>query len=72
MPILMLSGLQDEVVPKEQMRTLFEAFAKRGEKTTSGGKEYKTGVEHTKYLEFPDGGHSMYYPALFFVETQLI
>jgi len=57
-PILMLSGLRDEIVPKEQMRMLFEAFAKRGETTTSGGKEYKTGIERVKYLEFPQGGHS--------------
>jgi len=57
-PILMLSGLKDEIVPKEQMRMLFEAFAKRGETTTSGGKEYKTGTERVKYLEFPQGGHS--------------
>ncbi|KAF5354203.1 hypothetical protein D9756_007024 [Leucocoprinus leucothites] len=57
-PILMLSGLKDEIVPKEQMRALFEAFAKRDEKTTLGGKEYKAGVERTKYLEFPDGGHN--------------
>lgn len=57
-PILMLSGLKDEIVPKEQMRMLFEAFAKRGEATTSGGKEYKTGIERVKYLEFPQGGHN--------------
>jgi len=57
-PILMLSGLKDEIVPKEQMRMLFEAFAKRGEATTSGGKEYRTGIERVKYLEFPQGGHS--------------
>lgn len=54
----MLSGLKDEIVPKEQMRALLEAFAKRGEKTTSGGKEYKKGLEHTRYREFPEGGHS--------------
>ncbi|KAJ3558749.1 hypothetical protein NP233_g11441 [Leucocoprinus birnbaumii] len=57
-PLLMLSGLKDEIVPKEQMRKLYEAFAKRGEKTTSGGKEYKAGVERAKYLEFADGGHN--------------
>lgn len=54
----MLSGLQDEVVPKEQMSLLFEAIAKRGERRTSGGKEYKTGTENTEYKEFPNGGHS--------------
>lgn len=57
-PILMLSGLKDEIVPKDEMRTLLEAFAKRGEKITTGGKEYKNGLERTKYIEFPNGGHS--------------
>ncbi|KAF9450395.1 alpha/beta-hydrolase [Macrolepiota fuliginosa MF-IS2] len=57
-PILMLSGLRDEIVPKDQMRILYQAFAKRDEKTTRGGKEYKAGLEHTKYIEFPDGGHN--------------
>jgi len=57
-PILMLSGLRDEIVPKDQMRILYQALAKRDERTTTGGKEYKAGLEHTKYLEFPDGGHN--------------
>lgn len=60
----MLSGLRDEVVPKEQMLLLFEAIAKRGEKTTSGGKEYKTGTEHTRFMEFRHGGHSKSYPLI--------
>ena len=57
-PILMLSGAKDEIVPKEHMRALWEAVAKRGEKKTPGGKEYKTGLERAKYMEFEDGTHS--------------
>jgi hypothetical protein len=62
----MLSGLQDEVVPKEQMSLLFEAIAKRGERITSGGKEYQPGTENTEYKEFPRGGHSKAYLSLRF------
>ncbi|KAG6908289.1 hypothetical protein DXG01_005390 [Tephrocybe rancida] len=57
-PILMLSGAKDDLVPKEHMRSLWEALARRGEAKTSGGKEYKVGLEHAKFMEFPDGGHS--------------
>lgn len=42
------------------MRALWEAVAKRGEKKTSGGKEYKVGLERAKYMEFEHGGHSKY------------
>ena len=55
----MLSGAKDEIVPKEHMRALWEAVAKRGEKKTPGGKEYKTGLERAKYMEFEDGTHSV-------------
>ncbi|KAG5638522.1 hypothetical protein H0H81_012160 [Sphagnurus paluster] len=58
-PILMLSGAKDEIVPKEHMRALWEAVARRGEKETSGGREYKVGLERAKFTEFSDGGHSM-------------
>jgi abhydrolase domain-containing protein 13 len=54
----MLSGLKDELIPKEHMRALWEAVAKRGEKKTSGGSEYKVGLERAKYMEFEYGGHS--------------
>ncbi|GLB41228.1 putative serine aminopeptidase, S33 [Lyophyllum shimeji] len=57
-PILMLSGVKDEIVPKEQMRALWEAVARRGERKTSGGKEYKVGLERAKYMEFEYGGHN--------------
>ncbi|KAF9465466.1 Alpha/Beta hydrolase protein [Collybia nuda] len=57
-PILMLSGARDDLVPKAHMRALWEAVAKRGEKKTSGGKEYKVGLERAKYMEFKSGGHN--------------
>lgn len=57
-PILMLSGAKDEIVPKDHMRALWEAVAKRGEKKTPAGKEYKTGLERAKFMEFEDGTHN--------------
>jgi len=60
-PILMMSGARDEMVPKEHMRTLWEAVAKRGEKKTRGGKEYKVGLERAKFMEFEFGDHSQYF-----------
>lgn len=57
-PILMLSGVKDEIVPKEHMRRLWEVVAKRGEKKTLNGSEYKTGLERAKYIEFERGTHS--------------
>ncbi|KAF8634024.1 hypothetical protein AX17_004289 [Amanita inopinata Kibby_2008] len=58
MPILMLSGASDDLVPKEHMRVLWEAVAKRGEKRTESGSEYKAGLERASYKEFPGGGHN--------------
>ncbi|KAK2462787.1 hypothetical protein APHAL10511_005178 [Amanita phalloides] len=57
-PILMLSGAKDELVPKEHMRILWEAIAKRGAKKTEGGSEYKTGLERAAYKEFAEGNHN--------------
>ncbi|RXW12178.1 hypothetical protein EST38_g13676 [Candolleomyces aberdarensis] len=37
-PMLMLSGMEDEIVPKEHMRALWEAVARRGEKASSSGR----------------------------------
>jgi hypothetical protein len=54
----MLSGARDEVVPKEHMRLLWEIVAKRGEMKTSGGKEFKVGLERAKFKEFEYGTHS--------------
>ncbi|KAF8811215.1 alpha/beta-hydrolase [Phlegmacium glaucopus] len=57
-PILMLSGASDELVPKEHMQALWQAVAKRGEKKKPNGSEYKTGLERAKYMEFEHGGHN--------------
>ncbi|KAF8908147.1 BEM46 family protein [Gymnopilus junonius] len=57
-PILMLSGMRDEIVPKEHMRALWEAVAKRGEKRKLNGSDFKVGLERAKYMEFEYGGHS--------------
>jgi len=57
-PILMLSGAKDDLVPKEHMRSLWEAIAKRGEKKKPNGSEYKTGLERARYMELENGGHN--------------
>jgi len=54
----MLSGMKDDLVPKEHMRALWEVVAKRGEKKTPSGSEYKVGLERAKFMEFENGGHS--------------
>lgn len=54
----MLSGLADELVPKEHMRALWEVVARRGETKTAGGVEFSKGLERAKYMEFERGGHS--------------
>ncbi|KAJ8473944.1 hypothetical protein ONZ45_g16114 [Pleurotus djamor] len=59
-PILMLSGVLDEVVPKEHMRQLWEIVTKRGEKgnTTVNLRHSKAGLERAKFVEFEDGDHN--------------
>jgi len=57
-PILMLSGAADQLVPKEHMRALWEVVAQRGQKKTPSGVEYKVGLERAKYMEFEYGGHN--------------
>lgn len=58
----MLSGMQDEIVPKEHMRALWDAVVARGGKGVEAGrgdgerKEEET--ERAKYMEFEEGGHS--------------
>ncbi|KAJ7621007.1 Alpha/Beta hydrolase protein [Roridomyces roridus] len=52
-PVLMLSGLNDELVPKEHMKDLWEAIVKRGEGATGDGKG-----ERAKFVEFPLGMHN--------------
>lgn len=53
----MLSGMQDEIVPKEHMRALWEAVVARRGVPTENGKGRKE-VERAKYMEFEEGGHS--------------
>ncbi|KAG6820026.1 hypothetical protein H0H93_006364 [Arthromyces matolae] len=57
-PILMLSGAKDDLVPQAHMRALWEAVARRGETKTSGGLEFKVGLERAKFVNFPYGGHN--------------
>jgi len=57
----MLSGAKDELVPREHMRSLWEAVAKRGERRKPNGSEYKVGLERAKYMEFQHGGHSEFF-----------
>ncbi|KAF8218115.1 Alpha/Beta hydrolase protein [Mycena galopus ATCC 62051] len=57
-PILMLSGVADELVPKEHMRALWEVIARRGETKTPGGVEFSKGLERARYVEFELGGHN--------------
>ncbi|KAJ7348145.1 Alpha/Beta hydrolase protein [Mycena albidolilacea] len=57
-PILMLSGVADELVPKEHMRALWEIVARREETKTAGGVEFSKGLERAKYIEFERGGHN--------------
>ncbi|KDR70161.1 hypothetical protein GALMADRAFT_76280 [Galerina marginata CBS 339.88] len=59
-PILMLSGARDEIVPREHMRALWEAVAKRGERKKVNGSDFKVGLERAKYMEFEYGAHSAY------------
>ncbi|KAJ7729820.1 Alpha/Beta hydrolase protein [Mycena metata] len=54
-PILMLSGVADELIPKEHMRALWEIVVQRGETKMH---ESSQGLERAKYLEFELGGHN--------------
>ena len=54
----MLSSLQDEIVPTSHMRALWETVARRGEKKTVNGSDFKVGLERAKYIEFESGRHS--------------
>lgn len=69
----MLSGLQDEVVPKEQMKGLWEIVKKRrkGASATSGKindtlhedgesktEEVTDGIGKSRFVEFENGTHN--------------
>lgn len=58
MPILMLSGDQDQIVPKEHMHSLWELVAQRGERKTVSGKDFNEGLEKATFVSFEHGSHS--------------
>jgi hypothetical protein len=63
MSILMLSGVRDEVVPREHMKDLWEIVSNRwGEKQESKEGEQ---VGTTTFLEFEHGTHSKWLFSLF-------
>ncbi|KAJ3532194.1 hypothetical protein NMY22_g7842 [Coprinellus aureogranulatus] len=57
-PILMLSGMQDEIVPKEHMRALWDAVVARRGVAKKEVEKGKMEVERAKYMEFEEGGHN--------------
>jgi len=60
-PILMLSGVRDEVVPREHMQELWEIIARRqGSKVQPDGepKVTEVGRGKSKFVEFPVGSHN--------------
>lgn len=71
-PILMLSGLRDEIVPPEQMQELWKEVGKRqGKAVGSGEKGHLSGEGLSKFIEYPRGTHSKL-SFVFLVETVLI
>lgn len=64
-PMLLLSGLRDEVVPSKHMKALWEVVGRRqGVKAPEGDGEAKgdgqVGQGRSKFVEFPHGTHSEY------------
>lgn len=57
-PILMLSGVKDEVVPREHMQELWGIVQKRGAGQNAAASEVETGLKKSKYVEFENGTHS--------------
>jgi abhydrolase domain-containing protein 13 len=57
-PILMLSGSQDEVVPPSHMRDLWEIAQGRGAVQKAPTSEIDKGTRASKFVEFPNGAHS--------------
>lgn len=65
--MLLLSGVRDEVVPKEHMLTLWEVVGKRqGSKTSEGRGEGEpkgdgqVGLGKSKFVQFSGGTHSKF------------
>jgi fermentation-respiration switch protein FrsA (DUF1100 family) len=62
-PILMLSGVQDEVVPRQHMQELWEIITRRqGSKVRTDGEPKANASEvgggRSKFVEFPGGSHN--------------
>ncbi|KIJ15799.1 hypothetical protein PAXINDRAFT_162855 [Paxillus involutus ATCC 200175] len=62
-PILMLSGIKDEVVPHEHMQELWEIVSRRqGAKAKGDGENTadvsEIGSGRSKFVQFPDGAHN--------------
>lgn len=62
-PILMLSGVQDEVVPREHMQELWEIITRRQGTKVQADREPKANVTEigsgkSKFVEFPGGAHN--------------
>ncbi|KAH0826357.1 Alpha/Beta hydrolase protein [Lanmaoa asiatica] len=62
-PILMLSGVQDEVVPREHMQELWEIITRRQGLKVRADHEPKANVSEvgsgkSKFVEFPEGSHN--------------
>jgi fermentation-respiration switch protein FrsA (DUF1100 family) len=65
-PMLLLSGVRDEVVPREHMQALWEVVGRRqGVKVAEGGGNDETkqgdgqvGEGRSKFVEFERGTHS--------------
>jgi len=62
-PFLMLSGVQDEVVPRQHMQELWEIITRRqGSKVQTDGEPKANASEvgggKSKFVEFPDGSHN--------------
>ncbi|KAH7890294.1 Alpha/Beta hydrolase protein [Phlebopus sp. FC_14] len=63
-PILMLSGVKDEVVPREHMLELWEIISRRqGTRIKDAGKEGKSdtaqvGTGKSRFVEFEQGSHN--------------
>lgn len=60
----MLSGIQDEVVPREHMQELWEIITRRQGTKVQSDREPKAnatevGGGKSKFVEFPGGSHSM-------------
>ena len=60
----MLSGVQDEVVPREHMQELWEISTRRQGTKVQTNREPKANTSEvgggkSKFVEFPGGSHSM-------------